>query len=31
MMGKRPGDTVKVALPAGESRLTIISIGFVSE
>jgi transcription elongation factor GreB len=31
MMGKKPGDTVKVALPAGESRLTIISIGYVSE
>jgi transcription elongation factor GreB len=26
MVGKKPGDTVKVALPAGESRLTIISI-----
>jgi transcription elongation factor GreB len=28
MMGKKPGDTVTVALPAGESRLTILSIGY---
>jgi transcription elongation factor GreB len=27
MMGRKPGDTVKVALPAGESTLTILSIG----
>jgi transcription elongation factor GreB len=26
MMGKKPGDTVRVVLPAGESRLTILSI-----
>jgi transcription elongation factor GreB len=31
MMGKKPGDTVKVALPAGESRLTIVSIGRADE
>jgi transcription elongation factor GreB len=28
MMGRKPGDTVRVALPGGESRLTIVSIGY---
>jgi transcription elongation factor GreB len=28
LVGKRPGDTVNVALPAGESRLSIVSVRY---